>query len=170
MEIENEISFDKKTVANTFNNFFTTIAENLVSKLPDISGGFGGSFIDNYYQNKGVKYNAFIFSPVSEDVISKLIGNLSIHKATGLDGLSARFLKDGVSVISSPFSPNINISLRLGCVPDKIKTARVIPLYKNKSKTDPGNYRPVSILTIVSKILERVTYNQIESYMKSEFF
>ena len=49
-----------------------------------------------------------------------------------------------------------------------MKTARVIPLYKKKSKTDPGNYRPVSILTIVSKILERVTYNQIESYMKSE--
>ena len=155
-------------MANTFNNFFTTIAENLVSKLPDISGGFGGSFIDNYYQNKGVKSNAFIFSPVSEDVISKLIGNLSIRKATGLDGLSARFLKDGESVISSPLSHIINLSLRLGCVPDEMKTARVIPLYKKKSKTDPGNYRPVSILTIVSKILERVTYNQIESYMKSE--
>ena len=147
LEIENEISFDKKTVANTFNNFFTTIAENLVSKLPDISGGFGGSFIDNYYQNKGVKSNAFIFSPVSEDVISKLIGNLSIRKATSLDGLSARFLKDGESVIFSPFSHIINLSLRLGYVPDEMKTARVIPLYKKKSKTDPGNYRPVSILT-----------------------
>ena len=154
-------------MANTFNNFFTNIAENLVSKLPDISCGFGGSFIDNYYQNKGVKSNAFIFSPVSEDVISKLMGNLSIRKATGLDGLSARFLKDGESVISSPLSHIINLSLRLGCVPDEMKTARVIPLYKKKSKTDPGNYRPVSILTIVSKILERVTYNQIESYMKS---
>ena len=73
-----------------------------------------------------------------------------------------------MSVISSPLSHIINLSLPLGCVPDEMKTARVIPLYKKKSKTDPGNYRPVSILTSVSKILERVTYNQIESYMKSE--
>ena len=73
-----------------------------------------------------------------------------------------------MSVISSPLSHIINLSLRLGCVPDEMKNARVIPLYKKKSKTDPGNYHPVSILTIVSKILERVTYNQIESYVKSE--
>ena len=119
--------------------------------------------IGNYYQNKGVKHNVCIFSPVSEDVIFQLIGNLSIRKVTGLDGLSARFLKDGASVISSPLAHIINLSLHLDCVPDEIKTARVIPLYKKKSKTDPGNYRPVSILTIVSKILERVTYDQIES-------
>ena len=59
-----------------------------------------------------------------------------------------------MSVISSPLSHIINLSLRLGGVPDEMKTPRVIPLYKKKSKTDPGNYRPVSILTIVSKILE----------------
>ena len=98
---------------------------------------FKGSFIDNYYQNKGVKPNAFSFAPVSED---KIQGNLPIRKATGLDSLSARFLKYGTSVISSPFAHNINLCLHLGCVPDGMKT-RVIPLYNFFSKTDPGNYR-----------------------------
>ena len=111
LKIVNYFFFANRTVANTFNNFFTTIAEILVSKLPDISGGFRGSFIDNYYQNKGVKPNAFNFSPVSEDVNLKIIGNLSIRKATGLDGLSERFLKDGASVISPPLAHIINLSL-----------------------------------------------------------
>ena len=57
-----------------------------------------------------------------------------------------------MSVIFSALSHIINVSLRLGCVPDEIKMARVIPLHKKKFKTDPGNYRPVSILTIVPKI------------------
>ena len=87
---------------------------------------------------------------------------------TSFDGLSARFLKDSASVIFSPLAHIINLSLHLGCVPDEMKTARFIPLYKKKSKTDPGNSRPLSILTIVSKLLERLTYNQNESYKKSE--
>ena len=61
LEIENEISFEKKQWRILLTIFFTTIAENLFSKLSDISGGFGGSFIDNYYQNKGVKSNSFLF-------------------------------------------------------------------------------------------------------------
>ena len=51
-----------------------------------------------------IKPNACIFSPVSEDVILKLIGNLSIRKATDLDGLSARYVRDGASVIPSPLA------------------------------------------------------------------
>ena len=55
LDIDSKITFDKKIVANTFNYFFTTIAANLVRKLPDISGGFVGPFIDTYCSLKGVK-------------------------------------------------------------------------------------------------------------------
>ena len=47
-----------------------------------------------------------------------------------------------------------------------MKNARVVPLYKKQSKTEPGNYRPVSILSVTSKILERIVYNQLEHYLK----
>ena len=84
--------------------------------------------------------------------------------------MSAKLLEDSGSVIASPLAHIINLSLHLGCVPDKMKTARVIPLFKKKSKSAPGDYRPISILTLVSKLLERATYNQIKSYMKSEIY
>ena len=56
--------------------------------------------------------------------------NMSIRKATCLDGLSAKFIKHGAKVIASPITHIINLTLHLSCVPDEIKTARVKPLYK----------------------------------------
>ena len=49
-----------------------------------------------------------------------------------------------------------------------MKNARVVPLYKKQSKTEPGNYIPVSILSVTSKILERIVYNQLEHYLKEK--
>ena len=60
--------------------------------------------------------------------------------------------------------------MHLSCVPAEMKTARVIPLFENTSKTDPDIYCPVFILNIISNILEGITYNQTDSYIKSDFF
>ena len=59
----------------------------------------------------------------------------------------------------------INLSLIQGVVPDDLKSARVVPLFKKSDKTEVGNYQPVSILTIISKVFERVVYDQVESYL-----
>ena len=80
------------------------MAASLVSKLPNITGGYAGNFVYKYYQDKGAKQNSFKFSPVGEEDISKSLHSLNVSKAskaTGLDGLSARFLKDGANQISS---------------------------------------------------------------------
>ena len=53
-------------------------------------------------------------------------------------------------------------------VPDDLKSARVVPLYKKNDKTEVGNYRPVSVLSIISKIFERIVYNQVESYLNDK--
>ena len=82
------------------------------------------------------------------------MGNLSIHKTTGLDGMSAKLLEDSGSVIASPLAHITNLSLHLGCVPDKMKTARVIPLFKNKSKSAPVDYRPISILQVSGALFQ----------------
>ena len=59
----------------------------------------------------------------------------------------------------------INLSLIQGTIPDDLKSARVVPLFKKNDRTEVGNYRPVSILTIIFKIFERVVYGQVESYL-----
>ena len=107
------------------------------------------------------------FSPVGEEDILKSLLSLNVSKATGLDGLSARFLKNGANKISSAIAHIINLSLYSGCLPDDMKTARVVPLYEKNSKSEPGNYRPVSILTVMSKILEKTEHKQLENYLRS---
>ena len=106
-------------MANTFNHFFTTIAANLVAKLPDTSGGFVGPFIDTYYSLKGVKNDSFKFTPISEEetLNTEHLLNLSSKKATGLYGMPARFIKDGATQITAPITHIINLSLCSGDVP-----------------------------------------------------
>ena len=69
-------------------------------------------------------------------------------------------------IIACPLAHIINLSLHSSQIPEDMKNARVVPLYKKQSKTEPGNYRPVSILSVTSKILERIVYNQLEHYLK----
>ena len=85
------------------------------------------------------------FSIVTESKVLNYLTSLGTKKATGLDGIPSRFVKDGSSVIVSPLTHIINLSLIQGQVPDDLKTARVVPLYKKNDKTDVSNYRPVSI-------------------------
>ena len=98
--------------------------------------------------------------------ILKELSNLSASKSTGLDEIPVRFLKDGAQQLSLPITFLINLSISTGTVPNELKWVRVNPLFNKKSKLEVGNYRPVAILCILSKILERAVYTQLESYLK----
>ena len=77
------------------------MAAGLPGKLPNITGRYAGNFAYKYYQDKGAKQNSFKFSPVvEEDILKSSLSLNDISKATGLDVLSARFLKDGANQIS----------------------------------------------------------------------
>jgi len=93
--------------------------------------------------------------------IRYLKSQLSANKATCLDGIPSRFIRDGAPVISHPLTHVITLSLIQGVVPDELKSAMVIPIFKKNDRTSAGNYRPVSILNIVSKVFERVVYDQV---------
>ena len=70
-----------------------------------------------------------------------------------------------MSIIVCPLSHVINLSLIQGIVPDDLKSARVVPLFKKNDKTEVRNYRSISILSIISKVFERVVYDQIQTYL-----
>jgi hypothetical protein len=78
--------------------------------------------------------------------------------------IPARFLKDAASFLKIPITFIINMSISENNVTDDMKVARVKPLYKTNSNLEIGNYRPVSILSILSNILEKSVYSQIEKY------
>ena len=91
--------------------------------------------------------------------------SLNTKKAVGLDDISSLFLKDGTDCIIAPVTHIINLSITTETVPCAFKQAKVVPLFKKGSTLDPGNYRPVSVLSVLSKILERAAHTQLSEYL-----
>ncbi len=120
----------------------------------------------NYYANKGILPNRFTLTTVSSDFTLRELTKIKTNKSTGPDKLQARFLKDGARIIEGPLTHIINISIMTDTVPKELKEALVTPMYKEGDKLNVSNYRPASILCIVSKILERTIYIQLEQYLK----
>ena len=104
---------------------------------------------------------------MNEAHVLNLITGLNSHKATGLDGLPARFVIDSADIICKPLTHIINLSIQSGVFPCDMKKANITPIYKKKAKTDAGNYRPVSILNIISKIIEKIACEQLTGYLDS---
>ena len=102
---------------------------------------------------------------VEESYILKVIKKLKASKASGLDTISPRLLKDAAEVIAKPLTRIINISLSQGRIPDEWKCARVTPLFKKGDVTDMDNFRPISILSVASKVLERAVHHQLCDFL-----
>ena len=98
---------------------------------------------------------------VTESQVLNALNNLDTSKATGPDGLSARMLKVCAYEIAPSLCKIFNISLSQGVSPEDWRVANVTPLYKKGSHNDTSNYRPVSITSLVYKVLERIIYNYI---------
>ena len=91
------------------------------------------------------------------------------HKAAGSDGLGARILKIAAPAISLPLSRLINHCIDIGTFPSAWKTAKVTPIYKGQGcKDDKNNYRPISVLPLLSKIFEKHVHQALYSYMRNE--
>lgn len=97
--------------------------------------------MNSFDKDKLVGPDKFEICPVSG--VKMCLSTLSTNRATVLDLIPARFLKDGANVISNVTAQIVNLSINK--FPDELKRAKLIPLFKKNSKSDVGNYRPVSI-------------------------
>lgn len=102
----------------------------------------------------------------SSEVVD-ILQHLDQNKATGPDQLPARILKGTAEVIAPSLTDLFNKALRLGAIPEDWKLANVVPVYKKDQKDHVENYRPISLLPIVSKLLERCIFNNIKDHVLS---
>ena len=79
--------------------------------------------------------------------------------------MAGRFLKEGASALASPINDLCNLSILLSSFPDDCKIAKLKPLYKKEAKTKPKNYRPISLLPLISKVIEKVILNQTQNFL-----
>ena len=90
--------------------------------------------------------------------------NIEIPKASGIEKLPGRFLRDGTKILFKPISEICNLSASHGKFPDACKFAKLKPIKKVK-KVDPSNYRPISLLPLISKIIEKVADDQTNQFL-----
>ena len=117
----------------------------------------------------GNKSNLNMFlSPTDPYEVAKLIDSLKHKNSSGHDGLTSALIKDIKNDIAIPLTILINKSLNTGIVPELLKTAKVIPIYKAKDKEQLNNYRPISLLPTISKILEKIVHKRLYNFLYSQ--
>ena len=102
---------------------------------------------------------------VSKSVVTKLLCNLSNSRCSAIEGLDNYSVKIAANVIAEPLHHIITLSIMQEKFPSQWKLSKFIPLHKKDNISSPKNYRPVSILSPLSKILERVMHEQIYRYV-----
>jgi len=121
--------------------------------------------VEAYYQNHISHKNDFSLSTTNETNILHLLNKINPSKAAGIDNVAGKFLKEGATVLAMPLTQICNLSITSSTFPDKCKLAKLRPLFKKGPTTDPKNYRPISLLPLVSKIIEKVIHDQTVKYL-----
>ena len=103
--------------------------------------------------------------PTTEDIVLKLLKNTDISKAAGIDNLPGRFLKDGAVILAKPVTEICKFSIKSRIFPDPCKLVKLKPIIKKGSRMDPSNYRPISLLPLISKIFEKIVHDQMIDYL-----
>ena len=157
--VDGKILKEDQDIANNFNDFFTNIGPILAR---DIKTPANKSYKD--YLKEKITSN-FNFHTVSTDYVKKVLGKLKSKSSSGHDGISSLLLKEINDIIAEVTTLIINQSLSTGIFPDKLKLAKVVPVFKKDNPHQLGNYRPISLLPAISKIFEKVVYTQVYEYL-----
>ena len=162
--IQNDkIITDPKEIAKGFNNYFVNIGPGLASKI-NLNATSYQSYLPESFNS------AFFLQPMYENEIKKIACQLK-EGAAGNDGISPKYLKCVSEVIAYPLTRIANLSFEEGVFPEKPKCINVIPLYKVQDPMLFNNYRPISLLSVFSKIIERLVYNRLIEFLnKHNFF
>ena len=139
-----------------FNNYFTDIGPKIATTI----GNTDRNFAD--YITKTT--SSFKFQTVSETNVYKLLSSLNPCKSTGIDKIPAKIIRIVAPIIANSLTRIFNTAIYSETVPSEWKLARVIPLHKNGPRNMLNNYRPISILPIVSKVFEKGLYGQLYDY------
>ena len=157
--ISNEVQHtEPKAVAAALNEHFATIGQTLADRL--------SSFVTKVTpQRQSNETTSFRILPVDELFVASQLKSLKAKKATGLDKVSARLLKDVADEITPSITLQLNRPISSHTFPSTWKCAKVIALFKSGDKESATNYRPISLLPTLNKLLERAVYTQLYEYL-----
>ncbi len=108
------------------------------------------------------------FYDIEKEHIIKIINDMKPKTSSGYDGISMKIIKSVKHILAHPLAMIINQMLHTGIFPDLLKIAKVTPIYKKDDETILSNYRPISLLLVISKFFEKVIFSQTYEYFQRE--
>ena len=168
LDENNVLVSDPKVISNKFNHYFSTIGPEIERKISNGPGNFKDYF--NVRDNDGKliinnSNSSFFLSPTVPAEIEKIIDSLDTKKSTGPNSIPVFILKILKPFFSFWLSELINLSFNMGVFPEILKIAKVTPLHKKECKLNFQNYRPISLLSVLSKNFEKTIYSRVYSYL-----
>ena len=156
LKIDNQTCYDPKKITNKLGKYFASVGKTYAEKIAQPKNSI------KYYLSKITKNRKSLFlCPTTTTEFNKYISNLPNKTSSGHDEINNVLLKQIKGSILLPLNKIFNDSLVSGTFPTRMKLAEVIPLHKGKAKDIESNYRPISLLLTISKILEKVMYNRL---------
>ena len=159
LSINNEEIFNKQLIANHFNNYFINVGSNLAAKIPHSEKHFTSYLV----QSKEKLEN----NELNEKEFKKAFDSLKPNKSSGFDEINPNVVRCSYGELFYPLFHICKQSIKFGIFPDKMKIAKIKPVFKSGETEIVSNYRPISILPVFSKLLERIMYNRLYSHVTS---
>ena len=152
LNINGKLITDQNIVADKMNYYFVNVADKLAEKIPK--------------PLKNPNIHSFYPSEIDPYEIDELIRDLGTNKAGDIYGYTSNIVKLGGPVLTQILTLLFNKSLEQGIFPSALRVAKILPIHKGESIFEMSNYRPISLLPIFSKILEKLMYARIIDFIK----
>ena len=154
--IDNNFSNDSNLIVNHFNQFFSTIGESIASSVGPSTRHFS-DFLN------GVYHDSLLLTPVTLDELLKAMCSLN-PSSSGSDDISGKILQICAPIIAYPLLIIFNQCFVAGIFPACLKISKIIPLHKSNDPTLVNNYRPISLLSSISKLFEKIIYQRLYNF------
>jgi hypothetical protein len=156
--LENQTFTDNKRIAKTLNKYFVNVGPSIEKKIPK-----GKTSFKSYLGEQNPI--SMPLDPCDAAEISDIISTFGVNKASGPFSLPTSLLKEFSQLFSIPLAIIVNKSLQEGVFPQSLKIALVCAIFKKNDKTSCANYRPISLLSNIGKVFERIMYNRVERFL-----
>ena len=141
-----------------FNGFFVSVSPNLASKIRT-----GKRPFKSYLRQSVV--NLFYINPIQESEIKKLINDLNQNKSLGACSISVKIIQNLVDASEQSLTYLINLLFQQGIFSEALKTKRVTSVFKKEDPQLPSNYRPISVLSVFSKLYKKCMYSSLYTFL-----
>ena len=160
LTVDGQTIRDNKAIASSMNEYFCSIGNKLSEKIPNKAN----PLLSGEYPFETPPLS-FSFSAIMTDKLSSTLNKMKTSHGSGHDGIASFYLKIAMPVVGGSLCDLFNKSLFAGKFPEDWKIARIAPIFKSGAKDDRSNYRPISVLPFMSRLFEKLIFNQFYEYL-----